>query len=258
MFAPVPFRRERRVPDHLNTVFFGLSDKDRFYRSFQEVLASGITGNVFTGDNLFTFGKNLGFLSDTKFMKVFAEQATDHAEKAAVWRTHTLCWAAGRALRLPGDFVECGSYRGTSARILAGYLDFAAVDKTFTLFDVFDDIGQIDQHGYPAMAGGIHEAVMARFADFPNVHAIKGFVPEILAGNTPEEISFLHIDMNNAKAERAALEILFDHVTPGGSVVLDDYGWRTYADQKREHDAFFESRGYQVLELPTGQGLVIK
>ena len=258
MVAAVAFRRERRVPDHLSTVFFGLSDKDSFYRNFQAVLASGITGNVFTGDNLFTFGKNLGFLSDEKFMAVFAEQATDAPEKATVWRAHTLCWAAGRALRLPGDFVECGSYRGTSARIIAGYLDFATVDKTFTLFDVFDDVGQIDQHGYPAMAGGIHEAVKARFTDFPNVRAIKGYVPRILEGNTPDAIAFLHVDMNNAAAERAALEALFDLVSPGGSVVLDDYGWRTYADQKREHDAFFESRGYQVLELPTGQGLVIK
>tara|TARA_R110000787_G_scaffold107589_9_gene215612 strand:+ start:212 stop:463 length:252 start_codon:yes stop_codon:yes gene_type:complete len=83
-------------------------------------------------------------------------------------------------------------------------------------------------------------------------------VPDILEGNTPGRIAFLHIDMNNAVAEIAALEALFDRVSPGGSIVLDDYGWLDYIRQKQAHDAFFAARGYQVLELPTGQGLVIK
>lgn len=45
---------------------------------------------------------------------------------------------------------------------------------------------------------------------------------------------------------------------PGAIVILDDYGWAGGLPQKRAEDAFFAERGYQVLELPTGQGLVIK
>lgn len=47
-------------------------------------------------------------------------------------------------------------------------------------------------------------------------------------------------------------------MTPGGTIVLDDYGWLGYGDQKTVEDEFFAARGYQVLELPTGQGLLIK
>lgn len=246
------------MPNHLNTVFYGVSDSDTFYQGIQTALGASIGGQVFTGDNLFTFGKSLGFLADQRFMGIFNAQATEVTEQATVWRVHTLCWAARRALSLEGDFVECGSYRGTSSRILVEELAFETTSKKFVMFDVFDDIGQIDQHDYPALKGDIHQVVSARFTDYPNVDVIQGFVPDILEGNTPERIAFLHIDMNSAEAEIAALERLFDRVCPGGSIVLDDYGWLDYIRQKNAHDTFFGERGYQVLELPTGQGLVIK
>jgi hypothetical protein len=38
-------------------------------------------------------------------------------------------------------------------------------------------------------------------------------------------IAYLHIDMNQAPAEVAALDALFDRVVPSGIVILDDYEW---------------------------------
>jgi hypothetical protein len=245
------------MQNHLSNVFYGLSNADRFFGALQSVINSVTSHRIFAADNLFTFDKNLSFLSDEKFMEAFGTHVDTEIEKAIVWRIYTLCWAAKRALRLDGDFMECGSHRGTSARIIADYLDFASVPKRFRLFDVFDNEGQTDLHGYPDLKGGIYDFVRDRFSDFPNVDVIRGWVPGILEGNTPDKIAFLHIDMNNATAELAALEHLFDRVVPGGSIVLDDYGWAAYSAQKEVEDAFFESRGYQVLELPTGQGLVI-
>jgi O-methyltransferase len=54
------------------------------------------------------------------------------------------------------------------------------------------------------------------------------------------------------------LERLFDRVVPSGMIVLDDYGWLVLNEQKRAEDAFFAKRSYAVLELPTGQGLIVK
>jgi hypothetical protein len=86
----------------------------------------------------------------------------------------------------------------------------------------------------------------------------QGRVPEILHEIAPEKIAFLHLDLNNASAELGALELLFDRVVPGGSIVFDDYGWHVYRAQKLAEDAFLNPRNYHVLELPTGQGLLIK
>ena len=68
----------------------------------------------------------------------------------------------------------------------------------------------------------------------------------------------MHIDMNSEKAEMLALEHLFDKVTPGGMIVFDDFGWTSNVNQTKAELAFMNERGHPILELPTGQGVVIK
>ncbi|MDA0652767.1 MAG: class I SAM-dependent methyltransferase [Proteobacteria bacterium] len=159
---------------------------------------------------------------------------------------------------LDGDMVEAACYKGISARIIADYVDLKNSDKTFYIYDLFEHDDTMVHHSLPELGVGLFEQVKARFDDLPNVIVTKGFIPQILDEVAPEKIAFLHIDMNNAEAEIAALEYLWDRIVPGASIVLDDYGWLAYRAQKLAEDPFFAARGYQVLELPTGQGLVIK
>jgi predicted O-methyltransferase YrrM len=100
--------------------------------------------------------------------------------------------------------------------------------------------------------------VRARFADLPNVRVIQGRVPEVLAKDCPQAIAFLHVDLNNAAAEIAALELLYDRISPGGVILFDDFCWAASIRQQVEELAWFEARGEQVLALPTGHGLHIK
>jgi O-methyltransferase len=133
--------RERRNneegwPSYFGTTFFGVRDEQLFFRALKAAI-SAIFPNwrrgTFTGDNLFTFGKNLSFLSDERFMAAAAKHAGTEVERSIIWRTAVLCWAARNGLRREGDFVECGCYKGTSARIVADTLDFASLDRTFWL-----------------------------------------------------------------------------------------------------------------------------
>lgn len=110
----------------------------------------------------------------------------------------------------------------------------------------------------PAHGGGLYEEVRKKFVDFPNVIVTQGRVPEVLDQVSPQKIAFLHLDLNNVDAEIGALEVLFDRMVPGAVMVLDDYGWLAYREQKLAEDEWLGKRGYRVLELPTGQGLVIK
>ena len=87
---------------------------------------------------------------------------------------------------------------------------------------------------------------------------IRGRVPEVLDEVSPETIAFMHIDLNSAKAERAALEALYDRLSVGGMIVFDDYGWTACVEQKVAIDEFMAERGVRVLEIPTGQGLFVK
>lgn len=84
-------------------------------------------------------------------------------------------------------------------------------------------------------------------------------IPTVFYDSLPREISYPHIDLNQAPPEISALEMLFPKIVPGGIVMPDDYEWGgAYRAQKTAEDEWFDQRMYRVIPLPTGQGLVIK
>ncbi len=64
--------------------------------------------------------------------------------------------------------------------------------------------------------------------------------------------------MNSARGEVETLEVLFDRVVPGGMIVFDDYGWLMYRDQLDAEKVWAKARGYRILEMSNGQGLLVK
>lgn len=247
--------------NYLSHLFFGLTDRQTFVRGINAAfggIASEWRRGIFTGDNLITYGKNLSFLDDDAFMASVERHAGDDVEKGIVWRTAVLCWAARNGQRLDGDFVECGCYRGTSARIVCDAIGFGAEKRQYWLYDLFEYPEGSTHTRMPELGGDLYERTRDRFADLPNVHVIKGSVPDILHAGAPERVAFLHIDMNAVAPEIGALEFFFSRLAPGAVIVLDDFGYSGYRAQRDAERAWFAARGYHVLELPTSQGLVIR
>ncbi len=246
------------MKNYLTNMFWGPADHDEFAKGVQLAINQVAPNGVFTGDNIFTFGRNLSFLDDEKFMAAFSKHVETDAEKAIIWRINILCWAARQSLRIEGDFVECACYKGISARIICDYVELGKSDKKYYLYDLFEHSSEMSHHSMPEHSVDLYTQVAKRFADLQQVHVTQGAIPEILHQVSPDKIAFLHLDLNNTSAELGALELLFDRVSTGGIIILDDYGWLAYRAQKEAEDPFFEKRGYRVLELPTGQGLLIK
>jgi len=244
-------------------MFYGLGkdEQERLHRALKEI--DGLYGRVFHADHLITVMRCMGFFEDERFMAAYRKAAHTDQERSLVWRMHTLTWAAGHCAALAGDFVECGVYRGFSSAVVLDFLQFQDLGRRFYLYDSFSGIPEAYRGGSPMPPQsyedeGLYERVLERFAAYPNVHVVQGVVPESFEQLCPERIAYLHLDLNSHQAELGALEALFDRVTPGGMIVLDDYGWQWYRAQKDAEDAFMRQRGYAVLELPTGQGLVVK
>jgi O-methyltransferase len=217
----------------------------------------------FFGDKMFVADRAFGFRNDDKFVEVFNEIAKAEIYQGMAWRVHTLAWAGKTALNLQGDFVECGVFRGFKSYFLLRYLSDQWKSQKFWLYDTYEGIAGVYSKGSPISAAdhskpGLHEFVIERFSPFPHAKVIKGIVPDIFEHECPDKVSFLHLDMNSFEAEIGALEVLFDRLSPGAPVVLDDYGFSAFHRQKLEEDKWFAARGYSILELPTGQGLVIK
>jgi hypothetical protein len=246
--------------NHLTTAFHSVANQQEFIEGIQKAINNLNGGDgIYTGDNLFTYHRNLSFLGDGPFMEAFKAHTDSEIEKALLWRNSTVLWGVRNGLRLEGDFVECACYKGTTARIICDAIGFANYkDRHYYLYDLFDHDPAMPHHALPEHSNQLYTSVKARFSTFPNVTVTQGKVPEIFSEIAPQKIAFMNLDLNNADAEIGVLDALFDRMVPGAILVLDDYGWLYYRQQKLAEDPWFEKRGYRVLELPTGQGLVIK
>jgi hypothetical protein len=245
------------APSYIGRAFFGLKDFDAF-KAARDTMLEEVKWDhgVFASDNLITWERTLGFLREPRFVDAFNRNTrSGGAERGAVWRSVTLVWAARQAERLEGDFVECACYRGSSARTVADMVDIS--QRRYFLYDLFDHDQTMPHHSMPEHSAKLYDEVRARFPE-PNVIITQGRVPESLAIAAPEKIAFMHLDLNNMEAEIGALEVLWDRIVPGGVLVLDDYGWLAYSRQHFAEKKWFLERGYPILEMPTGQGLVVK
>ena len=217
---------------------------------------------------------NHEFMDDPAFQRAYArgEQAalTDYRWH---WRVHVGLWAAQVASRLPGDFVECGVNRGFLSSAIMEMLDWDSTGRRFYLLDTFSGIdsrfvsdaersegildknlANIDNGFYVTSA----QAAENNFAQWRNKEIIVGAVPETLSRVKAGQIAFLSIDMNCVLPEVAALEYLWERLSDGAMVLLDDYAYVGYRQQKLGIDACAARLGVSVLSLPTGQGLIVK
>jgi O-methyltransferase len=243
-------------PSYRSNFFWGVADPAAFKTGIDHLVSGArVKRGWFASDNLITFGRNLGFLTDERFITAWQAQAQTLEERGVLWRTATVVWAARQAIRRGGDFVECGCYKGTTARILMDCVDLS--ERRYFLYDLFEHDASMNHHAMPEHGAGLFETVKQRFAEFANVSVIKGAVPESFSQGLPEAIAFAHIDMNNAAAEIGALDAIEDRLVPGAVIVLDDFGALPYRAQHVAETEWFGKRGIPVLELPTSQGLAI-
>jgi len=189
------------------------------------------------------------------------------------WRVHTALWAARTAVQLPGDFVECGVNHGFMASAIMCDLDWNSLGRRFYLLDTFagldlrfvsaeETADGIADKNQAMIDSGFYaldiERVRANFAEWPGSRIIQGAIPETLSRIDAELVAFLHLDLNCSPPEVAALEHLWERLTPGAIVLLDDYAYVGYRAQKLGIDGFAARVGVPVLSLPTGQGLLIR
>ena len=237
---------------------FNVSDPEAFDQCVEGIRKSISTpDHFFCSDNILTWNRNLGFLDNQRFLDTLRRNSTNNIELSIIWRTYILCWFARYAKAINGDFVEIGAYEGNTANIILEEADLAATGKSYFVYDAFEHSEKDINHWMPEHGPGLFNKVCARFKKYDFVKVVKGYVPDSFALNFPEKIAFAHIDLNQAPAEVGALRQIIPVLAPGAVIVLDDYGWYAYHQQKEAEDPLFAEYGLEVLELPTGQGLVL-
>ena len=96
------------------------------------------------------------------------------------------------------------------------------------------------------------------FKAFKNTTLVQGSIPESLADVQVKSIAYLSIDMNCYAPELAAANHFWESISKGGIILLDDYAYYGFEEQKKAFDDFAARKNRLVLSLPTGQGIIIK
>jgi len=179
---------------------------------------------------------------------------------------------------VPGDFVECGVWKGGSVGVMAlANLKHSKSRRPLHLFDAFDDICEPDAavDGQRALtevrrwakAGGTRgrlvplKGMYDQFGghgtiddslvlleknigyDGAHIHFHKGWFQETLPAKSAaiKEIAILRLDGDWYASTRACLEHLFEKVVSGGFVIIDDYG--AYDGCRKAVDEFIAELG---------------
>jgi O-methyltransferase len=150
---------------------------------------------------------------------------------------------------VPGALVECGVWRGGSSMVMA--LTLRELGETFRdifLFDTFEgmvDAGPEDRSHAGKSARDLLrktrrstgkniwciatlDDVRANLVQtgYPpeRLHLIPGKVEDTIPAEAPEQIALLRLDTDWYESTRHELLYLYERVSPGGLVIIDDYG----------------------------------
>lgn len=146
------------------------------------------------------------------------------------------------SMSLEGDVCEFGVAQGATSAILAN--EIVSSNKCLWLFDSFqglpkptakdelvDDIfnlGSIEayQGTMRCPIDDVKSRIRAISFPFSRLKIVPGFIEETIKGACrPEKLCFAYVDFDFYEPTSVALSFLSDHLSVGGSILIDDYGF---------------------------------
>ena len=147
---------------------------------------------------------------------------------------------------VPGAVVECGVWRGGSMLAVAlTLLEMGDTSRDLFLFDTFAGMTQPsdeDRRGEKTAAEMLADSPAESFvraeasldevrrnmnrSGYPRsrIHFVEGRVEDTVPGQAPGSIALLRLDTDWYESTRHELIHLWPQLSPGGVLILDDYG----------------------------------
>lgn len=164
---------------------------------------------------------------------------------------------------VPGDFIETGVWRGGATIFMRAALKVLGVkDRVVWAADSFEGLPEPDAEKFPLEAKAYKSAAMTKyykhlavgleevernFAAYGmldgQVRFLKGWFKDTLPSAPIERLAIMRLDGDYYESTRDALTNLYDKLSPGGYVIIDDYGEDSWTYCRKAVDEFREQRG---------------
>lgn len=137
---------------------------------------------------------------------------------------------------IPGDFVECGVWKGGSVMVMALALLAFGKERDIWLYDTFEGMTKPQEiNGKRALRRWEEdsdwcycpiETVMENVfsTGYDRFHFVKGKVEDTIPRVVPEEIALLRLDTDWYSSTWHELIYLYPLLSVGGVLLIDDYG----------------------------------
>jgi hypothetical protein len=170
------------------------------------------------------------------------------------------------AADVDGSIVECGVFKGVSLVRFAHFRAIAGLQDTKAIygFDTFSDFPSsdyepdnellakfIDSAGSRSISKDQLHTVLEAKGISDNVSLIDGdvneTVPEFIEKNPGFQISFLNLDVDLYGPSKVILENFFPLISPGGILLLDDYG--KFPGETKAADDYFRNASVEIKQF---------
>ena len=168
---------------------------------------------------------------------------------------------------IPGEFVECGVWRGGSCMLMAMALQsFGDLDRKIRLYDTFygmtaptkedviawnkrpvqekwDEDVRGGKDNFGSWAVGVEEVrnnMASTGYPLSNVTFVEGDICLTLENSVPESIALLRLDTDWYESTDRELKVLYPKLVEKGVLVVDDYGH--FEGARKAVDEYFSDR----------------
>lgn len=161
---------------------------------------------------------------------------------------------------VPGAIAELGVYRGKTARLM----HLLAPSRRMYLFDTFEGLPERDLAVDPAASKEVVcantsiELVRGRVGKGADMVFCPGYFPET-ASAVPEgeRFALVHLDTDLYAPTLAGLEFFSERMSPGGIILIHDYGTPNWPGVRQAVDEFCAHRPETPVLMPDGAGTAV-
>jgi hypothetical protein len=176
-------------------------------------------------------------------------------------------WMLQQLVRLvgdvPGNTAECGSYRGASSYLIARMNQAGWLKRKHYAIDSFEGLSPPESvdgsHWERGDLAATEAELRANLHDFSDQLVVcKGWIPDSFAAIEPQAFAFVHVDVDLYAPTKASLEFFYPLLSPGGIVLIDDYGSTHCPGATRAADEFLSDKPEKMIALSSGAGFFVK